>query len=110
MWFISDAAAQQAGQAAPNMMSSFFMIGIFVVIFYFMIIRPQSKRAKEHKNLIEGLGKGDEVVTSGGMMGKITVIDEQFVKITVAENIDIAVQKQAIVSTLPKGTIKSIKS
>ncbi len=109
MWFISDAAAEQAGQAAPNMMSSFFMIGIFILIFYFMIIRPQTKRAKEHKSLIDGLNKGDEVVTSGGLVGKITDITEQFVKVSISEQVDIAVQKQAIVSTLPKGTIKSIK-
>ena len=85
-----------------------FIIIAFALVFYFIVWRPQSKRTKEHKELVGGLNKGDEVVTSGGMLGKITKVDEQFLVIEIAENVEIKVQKGAIASALPKGTIKSI--
>ena len=81
------------------------MVGIFFVIMYFMIIRPQSKRQKEQKALMASISKGDEVVTSGGMMGKIKGVTDDVVRIELAENVIIKVQKHAINSVLPKGTI-----
>ena len=81
------------------------MIGIFFAIMYFMIIRPQQKRTKEHKSLMDSLGKGDEVVTTGGMMGKIKGVGDDIIRIELAENIVIKVQKHAIASVLPKGTL-----
>ena len=73
-----------------------------------MIIRPQSKRNKEHKALMEGLNKGDEVVISGGMMGKVVKVTDDFVVVEVANNVEISFQKGAVTATLPKGTLKNI--
>lgn len=97
--------------AAPNPPPSgggtemLIMIGIFFLIMYFMIIRPQQKRAKEHKSLMDSLSKGDEVVTNGGMMGTIKGVGDDVVKIELTENVVIKVQKHAINNVLPKGTI-----
>lgn len=108
--FISSAhasagAAQPA--AGPDML---IMLAIFGLIFYFMIYRPQAKRVKEHKNLVSSLSKGDEVLTAGGLIGKITKVaeDKDFVKVELAEGTEVMVQKGSISSVLPKGTIKSI--
>jgi preprotein translocase subunit YajC len=83
-------------------------LGGFVLIFYFLLWRPQSKRAKEHKNLLGGLEKGSEVVTSGGIVGKITKVTDEFIVLKVGDNVEFPIQKQAIAAALPKGTIKSI--
>ncbi|PYC28282.1 preprotein translocase subunit YajC [Pseudomonas alcaligenes] len=104
----ADAAAPAA--AAGPAGSGFewvFLIG-FLVIFYLMIWRPQAKRAKEHKNLLGSLQKGDEVVTSGGIAGKVTKVTDDFVVIEVSDNVELKFQKQAIAATLPKGTLKAI--
>ncbi|AMR68137.1 MULTISPECIES: preprotein translocase subunit YajC [Pseudomonadaceae] len=104
----ADAAAPAA--AAGPAGSGFewvFLIG-FLVIFYLMIWRPQAKRAKEHKNLLGGLQKGDEVVTSGGIIGKVTKVTDDFVVVEISDNVELKFQKQAIAATLPKGTLKSI--
>ena len=104
----ADAAAPAA--AAGPVCSCFvwlFLIG-FLVIFYLMIWRPQAKRAKEHKNLLGGLQKGDEVVTSGGIIGKVTKVTDDFVVVEISDNVELKFQKQAIAATLPKGTLKSI--
>ena len=77
------------------------------VIFYFLIIRPQSKRAKEHKSMLSDLAKGDEIATSGGLIGKVVKIGENFVEIEVTEGVSVRVQKHAIASLMPKGTMKS---
>ena len=103
----ADAAAPAA--AAGPAGSGFewvFLIG-FLVIFYLMIWRPQAKRAKEHKNLLGGLQKGDEVVTSGGIIGKVTKVTDDFVVVEISDNVELKFQKQAIAATLPKGTLKS---
>ncbi|MCL4167318.1 UNVERIFIED_CONTAM: hypothetical protein GTU68_030964 [Idotea baltica] len=81
------------------------MIGIFFAIMYFMIIRPQQKRTKEHKSLMDSLAKGDEVVTNGGLMGKIKSVGDDIIRIELAENVVIKVQKHAISGVLPKGTL-----
>ncbi len=100
-------AAEAAGQQGAGM-SSIFMLVAFGLIFYFMLIRPQSKRAKEHKGMVEALQKGDEVTTNGGIIGKISKVGESFVTLTVAEGVELKVQKHAVSATLPKGTFKSI--
>ncbi|GBE07579.1 preprotein translocase subunit YajC [bacterium BMS3Bbin11] len=105
--FISDAYAQAAG--APQQggfMQIIFLGGIFVV-FYFLLIRPQQKRAKEHKKMTEAIAKGDEVVTNGGTLGKVTGVGESFVTVEVATGVEIKVQRTAIQALMPKGTIKS---
>jgi len=109
-FFISDALADSAAATAPggNPLSFWGMMIFMVVIFYFMIIRPQSKRNKEHKNLLTSLAKGDEVVITGGMLGKVTKVTDDFVVAEVAPNVEISFQKSAITATLPKGTLKNI--
>ncbi|MGA1742366.1 MAG: preprotein translocase subunit YajC [Pseudohongiellaceae bacterium] len=109
-FFISSAYAQAAdGAAQQSPWTSFIFLGGFILIFYFMLIRPQSKRAKEHKALIEAIGKGDEVITAGGILGKVTKVDEQYVAIVVADNVELKMQKSSVSAVLPKGTIKSIE-
>lgn len=104
------AAAHAENGATPAAGADFsflIMIGIFFLIMYFMIIRPQSKRAKEHKQLIESLSKGDEVVTNGGLLGKITEVDESFIQVELNQGVAVKVQKSAIATIMPKGTYKS---
>ncbi len=105
MLFISDAHAEAAPASAGGGTEMLIMIGIFFAIMYFMIIRPQQKRQKEHKALMDSLSKGDEVVTNGGMMGKIKAVSDEVVRIELAESVVIKVQKHAIASVLPKGTL-----
>ena len=112
-FFISEAmaepAAAVAGQGEPPLLANpMFMLVIMVAFFYFFIIRPQNKRNKEHKELMGNLSKGDEVVLSGGMIGKITKVSDDYVVVEVADNTEIRFQKNAITNTLPKGTIKGI--
>ena len=104
-FLISNAYAQDA--AAQGGLMSFLPLIIIFVIFYFLLIRPQMKRAKEHRNLVEALSKGDEVVTNGGLLGKITDVGESFVTVELADNVQIKLQKHAVASVMPKGTIKS---
>lgn len=99
--------ANTHAQQAPGFSSLFMLVG-FVLIFYFLLWRPQAKRAKEHRNLIAGLQKGDEVVTNGGLLGKINQLSDDFLSITIAEGVDVKVQKGAISASLPKGTLKSV--
>ena len=79
-----------------------------VVFFYFIAIRPQAKKAKEHKAMVESLSKGDEAVTSGGVLGKITKVGDSFLELEISSGVQIKVQKHAIANLMPKGTIKSI--
>jgi preprotein translocase subunit YajC len=110
-FLISDAWAEGAGAAAgapqgsPASSMIFFLV-IFAV-FYFLLIRPQQKRAKEHRNLVASLAKGDEIVTNGGVLGKITDLNDNFITVEVADGVNVKVQRQAISSVLPKGTMKS---
>lgn len=107
-FFISDALAQPAtaATAESGLLSFLPLIGIFV-LFYFLLIRPQMKRAKEHKTLLNALAKGDEVVTGGGVLGRITEVGNDFISIEIADGIVVKVQKQSVSSIMPKGTIKS---
>jgi len=106
---ISTAHAQTAAAADPTggFMQLLPIILMFIVL-YFLMIRPQMKRTKEHKALIEALAKGDEVVTGGGIAGRITKVSENFVAIEIAAAVEIQVQKQAVTLLLPKGTLKAL--
>ena len=106
-FFISDAAAAAAPAQQSDPMTSLIFFGGMILIFYFILIRPQSKRAKEHRELVAQLSKGDEAVTNGGILGKITDVSEQFVTLEVADNVQIKIQKQSIATVLPKGSLKA---
>ncbi|MED5620496.1 preprotein translocase subunit YajC [Ideonella sp. BN130291] len=107
--FISEAFAQTAPAAASGGESSLLgmlpLVLMFVVL-YFVMIRPQMKRQKEHKAMIEALAKGDEIVTSGGLLGRVTKLGDSFVNLEVANGVELQVQRSAVVQVLPKGTLK----
>ena len=107
---ISSAFAQSApaGGADAGLLGFLPIILMFVVL-WFVMIRPQMKRAKEHKAMVDALAKGDEVITSGGVLGKITGVTEAYVTVEIAANTEVSVQKAAVQTLLPKGTLKSLK-
>ena len=106
---ISNAYAQTAAAAGPmDSVMQFLPIILMFVVLYFLMIRPQQKKAKEHKALLEALGKGDEVVTASGMVGRITKVGDDFVTSEIAANVEIQMQKPSIAVVLPKGTLKSL--
>ena len=105
-FLISSAFAQDAAPGVGGLASFLPLIVIFAV-FYFMLIRPQMKRAKEHRNLVAELGKGDEVITNGGLLGKITDLSDAFVTVEIADGVQIKLQRNAVTTVMPKGTIKS---
>jgi preprotein translocase subunit YajC len=103
---ISNAYAQAAGgQGGLDIFGLLPLILMFVLL-YFLMIRPQTKRAKEHRTMLSGLQKGDEVVTAGGTLGKVTKVGDNYVSVEIAPNVEIQVQKPSITTLLPKGTIK----
>jgi preprotein translocase subunit YajC len=102
------ATATNAGATPENNIASLLLIVGFVVVFYFILWRPQSKRAKEQRNLIANLAKGDEVVTSGGLIGKISKLTDDFMVLAVTDNLEIKMQRNAVIAVLPKGTMKAI--
>jgi len=102
------AAEGAAGAGQASGMSTIIMMVLFAAVFYFLLIRPQSKRAKEHKTMLEAIQKGDEVVTSGGIIGKVSKITDGFIVLNVAQGVEMKFQKHAVTATLPKGTIKGI--
>ncbi|WP_312331419.1 preprotein translocase subunit YajC [Acinetobacter variabilis] len=106
--FISTAHA--AGEAAqqPSLMANLLMIAVFVAIFYFLIWRPQSKRAKEHRALVDSLGVGSEVVFAGGLMGKVTKIEGDFAVVELSRGVEVKVQRASVISVLPEGTLNNI--
>jgi preprotein translocase subunit YajC len=103
----TSAAAAPGQQAAGGGFSTIIMLVIFIGVFYFLLIRPQTKRAKEHQNLINNLQKGDEVSTSGGLLGRIVKIEDNIITLALNETTEIKIQKNAVVGVLPKGTLKS---
>lgn len=108
---ISTAMAAETAQAAPpSSMSSLLFMVTMLAVFYFLLIRPQMKRQKEHRTLIDGLAKGDEVVTNGGILGKVTRLEDSFLSLAIAEGVDIRVQRSAVAAVMPKGTFKLPKS
>lgn len=106
--FIANAYAEGAPAAAPSMTGQLVMLGIFAVVFYFLLLRPQLKRQKEHKALMDALQKGDEVVFAGGLIGTVLKVDGDFAVIELASGVEVKVQRSSVVVTLPKGTIKNI--
>jgi preprotein translocase subunit YajC len=106
--FIINNAYAQSAPAEGGNGSFLIMMVVFFVIFYFMLMRPQMKQAKEHKKLIQDLSKGDEVVTGGGVLGKITEVGENFIALEVASGTEIKIQKGSVTALMPKGTIKSL--
>jgi len=104
-FFISNAYAQDA--AATGGLMSFLPLIVIFAVFYFMLIRPQMKRSKEHRNLVAELAKGDEVITNGGLLGRITDVSDSFVTLELADNLQVKLQRQAVANVMPKGTIKS---
>ena len=106
---ISNAYANTA-PAGPDPMVQILMLVGFIAIFYFLLWRPQQKRAKEHRNLIDNLAKGDEVATSGGVMGRITKVADDVVTMEIADGVQVLVQKPAVAMLLPKGTLKDSKA
>lgn len=99
---VAVAPVSTGGQIAPLL-----VMGAFIVVFYFLLIRPQQKKAKEHQSLLSKLGAGDEVVTSGGLLGRITEVGEHFVTLEVADEVRVKVQKVQVSALMPKGTLKS---
>ncbi len=105
---VSPAAAQAAGAAAaPNPLLSILPLIILFVVFWFLLLRPQMKRAKEHRELLGKLQKGDEVIAGGGLAGRIEDLGESFVTVEIADKVSVKVQRSAIAAVLPKGTLKS---
>jgi preprotein translocase subunit YajC len=104
-FFISDAMAQAAPAAGPGLEGLLFPIAL-IAIFYFLLIRPQAKRAKEHRKLVEALAKGDEVITQGGLLGRVTEVGDSFATVEIAEGTEVRVQKTAVASVMPKGTYR----
>ena len=106
-WLIPSAWAQAAGGAQPNAFMQLLPLVLIFVVFYFLLIRPQAKRAKEHKAMVAALAVGDEVVTAGGILGKVTAAGEQFLTVELTEGVQVKVQRHTVTSILPKGTLKS---
>jgi len=107
--FISTAMAAETGpEAFGGGYSSIIMLVLFAAVFYFLLIRPQSKRQKEHKNMLESIQKGDEVVTSGGILGRVSKLTDSFIILNVGNGVEMKFQKHAVTATLPKGTIKAV--
>lgn len=105
--FISNAYAQTAGGAGAGL-ASFLPIILMFVVLYFLMIRPQMKRQKEHRAMMDALAKGDEVITAGGILGKVTKVTDAYVTIEIADGTEVVVQKVAVTTLLPKGTIKAL--
>ena len=108
--FITNAYAQAATASAgpESSILSFMPIILMFVVLYFLMIRPQMKRQKEQKAMMDALGKGDEVITAGGLLGKVSKVSEAYVNLEIADGTEVVVQKSAVTTLLPKGTIKSL--
>jgi preprotein translocase subunit YajC len=103
-FLISDAMAQGAGGGEPYIGLLFPIL--LIVVFYFLLIRPQQKRAKEHKQMVESLKMGDEIVTGGGVLGRITEVGDNFIQLEVSDGVQLRIQRQSVSALMPKGTIK----
>ncbi len=102
------ASGSATGTTGDNSVASLLLLVGFVAIFYFMLWRPQAKRAKEQRDLVTNLAKGDEVVTSGGVIGKVTKLADDFITLAISDTVEIKLQRNAIIAILPKGTMKAI--
>ena len=106
-FFISNAWAQSASPTGGGA-SGLIMFVVLILIFYFLLIRPQMKQAKDHRKMVENLAKGDEVVTNGGLLGRISQIGDNFIVLEIAKDVEVKVQKHAVSAVMPKGTIKTV--
>jgi preprotein translocase subunit YajC len=106
--FIGNAYAQDGAAAGGGGVLQFLPLFVLVLVFYLLILRPQQKRAKEQKAMMEALQKGDEIVTVGGELGRVAKVGENYLAVEIAENVTVHIQKSAVQNVLPKGTIKSI--
>jgi preprotein translocase subunit YajC len=106
-WLIPSAYAQAAGASQPNALVQLLPLVLIFVVFYFLLIRPQAKRAKEHKAMVAALAVGDEVVTSGGILGKVAEAGDQFLTVEIAEGVLVKVQRHTVSAVLPKGSLKN---
>ncbi len=104
---IAPAFAQAAAPASPSMLSTLAFPAILLLIMYFLMIRPQMKRAKEHRGMLEKLSVGDEVITSSGIAGTVRAIGDSFITVEIADRVEIRVQKAAVGNVLPRGTLKA---
>ena len=105
-FLIADALAQGSQAGQPSLIGAMLPMILLLGIFYFLIIRPQTKKAKEHRQMVDALKKGDEIVTNGGLLGRITEVGENFVLVEMGEGVQLKVQKVAIATLMPKGTVK----
>ena len=106
--FISDAYAQAESAQESSLIGAILPLILFLGIFWFLLLRPQQKRQKEHKIMVQALKKGDEVVTNGGLLGKVTKVGDTFVSVEIAQGQEVNIQRSAVQSLMPKGTIKSL--
>ena len=104
-FLIASAMAQDATADAPSMLGTFIPLILIIVIFWFLLIRPQMKRNKEHRELVSSLSAGDEVVTAGGILGRITQVGDSFVTVKLTDNVEVKLQKHSVAQVVPKGTI-----
>jgi preprotein translocase subunit YajC len=111
-FFISDAAAATAtaaGGAAQSTTSMVIMLAVFALIFYFLILRPQQKRTKDHRKLMDSIGKGDEVMTNGGLIGRVTkVVETGYIVIALNDTTEVMIKRDFVAAVLPKGTMKAL--
>ncbi|OQW93239.1 MAG: preprotein translocase subunit YajC [Beggiatoa sp. IS2] len=107
-FFMQSAWAEGMPTTTGSGLASLIPLILLFVVFYFLLIRPQTKRAKEHRQMIDALAKGDEIVTNGGLLGKITNLGDNFVVVEIAPNLEVKVQRQAIATVMPKGTLKTL--
>ena len=104
------AYAQEAGQSQqPSLIYNLLLFGGMILLFYLILWRPQSKRAKDHRDLVTSISKGDEVMTSGGLLGKVTTVSDDYIAITIADGVEVKLQKSSVAAALPKGTIGQIQ-
>lgn len=107
-FIVEPAWAQDAAPGTGSQLNFLVMMGVIFVLFYFLLIRPQQKKQKEHRQMVEALGAGDEIVTAGGVLGKVTGVGEQFLTVEVSNNVVVKVQRHTVAAVLPKGTVKSV--
>jgi preprotein translocase subunit YajC len=106
--FISPAYAQAAGGDTQSTMLGLLPLVLMFVVLYFVMIRPQMKRQKEHKAMVEALAKGDEVITAGGLLGKVSKIGEAYIGVELTDGVEVQMQRSAVVQVLPKGSLKAV--
>jgi preprotein translocase subunit YajC len=108
-FLINSAYAQAAGATGPgpSLLNTLLLPGLLLVVFYFLLIRPQSKRAKEQREMLAKIAAGDEIATTGGILGKVTEVGDQFLSVEIASGVNIKLQRFQVAQVLPKGTVKS---